>query len=288
MRSTFIISLIAPVLTGLLGACTHQAHEMGQPATPERLAHAAPAPDTHASAPAPAPGAKDAGPARAPDPSAPALATVAPVEEAPPIPPQSVVLHIGDSFLMAGFAQTLKPKMKELGAYYLVHSEQSSYTTTWPLKLGKLVGDFHPDLVIINLGANEVQLTDTAGRAEAVERMIKIIGDRPCVWVSPPLWRKDTGIIEIIRQHSLPCRYFDSDVLAGEISRQHDLVHPDARGGELWAEAFWRWLMTERAAAPKPGEKLPGGSGRHPVNPWRLKPAPAEEHTPGAKTAGNP
>ncbi|UQA57407.1 SGNH/GDSL hydrolase family protein [Polyangium aurulentum] len=286
MRSTFIISLIAPVLTGLLGACTHQAHDMGQPATPSSPAHAAPAPNTLASASMPAPGSKDAGPAHAPDPSAPAASV--PAEEAPPIPPRSVVLHIGDSFLMAGFAQTLRPKMKELGANYLVHSQQSSYTTTWPLKLGKLVGDFHPDLVIINLGANEVELTDTAGRAKAVERMIKIIGDRPCVWVSPPLWRKDTGIIEIIRRHSIPCRYFDSDALAGTISRQHDLIHPDARGGEIWAEAFWKWLLAERAGAPKEGEKLPAGSGRHPVNPWRLKPAPAEEHSPRGKTAANP
>ncbi|MDI3282081.1 SGNH/GDSL hydrolase family protein [Polyangium sp. 15x6] len=183
-----------------------------------------------------------------------------------------MVLHIGDSFLMAGFSQALRPKMKAVGALYEVRSEQASYTTSWHLKLAKLVGDYHPDLVIINLGANEVTLTDPAARADAVERLVKIVGDRPCVWVSPPLWRKDTGIIEVFRKHISPCRFFDSDAVAGPISRQPDGIHPDNPGGAAWADAFFRWLLAERAPAPKDGEALPKGSGRHAVNPWRLRP----------------
>jgi hypothetical protein len=293
MRSTFTLSLLG--LFGLSSACAGQVQESRQPVTPDRATHApkegAAAPPsepelaTSAAAPAAPPDIKAADP----PPKAGAASDTKP-DEAPPIPARTIVLHVGDSFLMAGFAQTLRPKMKELGAHYEVRSEQSSYTTTWPLRLGKLVGDYHPDLVIINLGANEVQLMELEGRAQAVERMIKTIGNRPCVWVTPPLWRKDTGIISVIREHSSPCRFFDSDVLVGRpITRQHDAIHPDAAGGEAWAEAFWRWLLAERAPAPKPGEKLPGGSGRHPVNPWRLKSAPPEEHmrTQG-KTATNP
>lgn len=177
---------------------------------------------------------------------------------------------------MAGFSQALRPKMKAVGAHYEVRSEQASYTTTWHLKLSKLIGDYHPDLVIINLGANEVSLTDPPARGDAIARLIKIVGDRPCVWVTPPLWRKDTGIIEVIRKNIAPCRLYDSDKEVGApISRQADAIHPDGPGGTLWAEAFWKWLQNERAPAPKPGEKLPVGSGHHAVNPWRLKPAPA-------------
>lgn len=190
---------------------------------------------------------------------------------------------------MAGFSQALRPKMKAVGALYEVRSEQASYTTTWHLKLAKLVGDYHPDLVIINLGANEVSLTDPNARADAIARLIKIVGDRPCVWVSPPLWRKDTGIIDVIRKSIAPCRFFDSDaVVTQPISRQADAIHPDGPGGALWAEIFWKWLLEERAPVPQPGEKLPGGSGRHAVNPWRLKPAPAPGQTappPAQKTA---
>ncbi|MRG96014.1 SGNH/GDSL hydrolase family protein [Polyangium spumosum] len=204
-------------------------------------------------------------------------------EAAPPIEGRTVVLHIGDSFLMAGFSQALRPRMKAVGAYYEVRSEQASYTTSWHLKLAKLVGDYHPDLVIINLGANEVSLTDPEARADAVERLVKIVADRPCVWVSPPLWRKDTGIIEVFRKHTSPCRFFDSDAVAGPISRQPDGIHPDAAGGAAWAEAFFKWLLAERAPAPKEGEALPKGSGRHAVNPWRLRPTRAS--TPPQKTA---
>jgi len=216
--------------------------------------------------------------------SAEANAKTESVEEAPPIEPRTVVLHIGDSFLMAGFSQTLRPKMKAVGALYEIHSEQASYTTTWHLKLAKLVGDYHPDLVIINLGANEITLTDPKARADAVQRLIKIVGDRPCVWVTPPLWRKDTGIIEVIRNNIAPCRLFDSDAHVSGVSRQADGIHPDGPGGAMWAEAFWSWLQKERAPKPKPGEKVQGGSGRHAVNPWRLKPAPTPANMP-EKTA---
>jgi hypothetical protein len=288
MRSIPTCSLIALVLLASPGACAPSAQRSLQPVTPALSAHASDQGAHAESAPAPGPSEAAAAtrekPALSPDAAATSAALQA--EQALPIPPRTVVLHVGDSFLMAGFAQTLRPKMKDLAAYYEVRSEQSSYTTNWSFKLAKLVGDYHPDLVVINLGANEVDLVDLAGRAEAIERLVKIVGDRPCVWVSPPLWRKDTGIIDVIRARSAPCRFFDSDAVAGMISRQHDTIHPDAHGGEAWAEAFWRWLLAERAPAPRPGEKLPSGSGRHPVNPWRLKPAPPEEHAPrGAKTA---
>jgi hypothetical protein len=203
-----------------------------------------------------------------------------------PIEPKTVVLHVGDSFVMAGFSQSLRPKMKSVGALYEVRGAQATYTTTWHSKLSRLVGDYHPDLVIITLGANEVTLTDPWARADAVTRLVKIVGDTPCVWVTPPLWRKDTGIIEVIKQRAKPCLVFDSDAIAGPISRQPDSIHPNNAGGAVWAEAFWQWLLNHRAPAPVQGEHLPKGSGRHVVNPWRLRFAPQDvQVTNGRETA---
>lgn len=193
-----------------------------------------------------------------------------------PIEPRTVVLHVGDSFVMAGFSQGLRPKMKSVGALYEVRGAQATYTTTWHSKLSRLVGDYHPDLVIITLGANEVTLTDPWARADAVTRLVKTVGDTPCVWVTPPLWRKDTGIIEVIKQRAKPCLVFDSDAVAGPISRQPDSIHPSNAGGAVWAEAFWKWLLDHRAPAPLQGEHLPKGSGRHVVNPWRLRRVPTD------------
>jgi lysophospholipase L1-like esterase len=183
------------------------------------------------------------------------------------------VLHIGDSFALAGFAKALKPKMKALGVRYEVRAETSSFTTTWAGKMELLVANTQPDLVIINLGANEVANVDPPAHAPAVRRIVAAIGGRPCVWVAAPSFRKDTGISDVIRQNSAPCRYYDSDKLVGKpIARQSDHIHPTDEGGAVWADAFWTWLQAERTAAPlAPGEK---------PSPWRLKPSLPEEHLP--------
>jgi hypothetical protein len=218
-------------------------------------------------------------------PSAQPGTTTPPAQEAPPpIPPNTVVLHIGDSFLQAGFAQALKPKMKALGVRYEIRSEQSSYTTTWAGKIEQLIRETRPDLVLINLGANEIANTDPPTHAPAVRRIVKGIGERPCVWVSPPLWRKDTGILNVIRQNSAPCRFFDSDIRVTQpIPRASDKIHPTPAGGAIWASIFWEWLHGERATA-SPESAAPAsdaqGAGATKQNPWLLKPSPPDEHLP--------
>jgi hypothetical protein len=142
-----------------------------------------------------------------------------------------------------------------------------------------VVANTQPDLVLITLGANEVGNVNPAAHAYAVRNLVRAIGGRPCVWVSPPLWRKDTGIIEVIRENSAPCRFFDSDALVHEpIPRGSDHIHPTPEGGAIWADAFWSWLQAERAREPV----VVGGKRR----PWALVPAPPEEHAPRAPVVG--
>jgi hypothetical protein len=188
------------------------------------------------------------------------------------------VLNIGDSFLLAGFAQALRPKLNALGVRYEVKSEQSSFTVSWAGKMELLVANMQPDLVIINLGANEMSNTNPAAHAPAVRRIVKSIGGRPCVWVSPPTWRKDTGILDVIRENSAPCRFFDSDEHVKQaIPRQSDKIHPNKEGGQIWADAFWAWLQENRA----PAEPAPEGMKK--PSPWKLKPSPEAEHKPKPK-----
>ena len=206
--------------------------------------------------------------------SATPIAPIAPAAPPPPppIPPNTVVIHIGDSFALAGFAKALKPRMKALGVRYEVRAETSSFTTTWSGKIDLVVANTQPDLVIINLGANEVANIDPAAHAPAIRHIVAALKGRPCVWVSPPSWRKDTGIQDVIRKNSGPCRYFDSDKLVTTpIPRQKDHIHPTDEGGAIWADAFWAWLQAERAAAREP-------DGTKPANPWLLKPSAPDEH----------
>jgi hypothetical protein len=232
---------------------------------------------TAAPAASPAPVAS-APPSAEPAPVATAQPAPPPPPAPPPIPPNTVVLGIGDSFLLAGFAQALKPKLKELGVRYEVKSEQSSFTVSWASKMELLVQNTQPDLVIINLGANEMSNTDPPAHAPAVRRIVKSVGDRPCVWVSPPSWRKDTGILDVIRENSAPCRFVDSDEHVKEpIPRQSDKIHPNPEGGAIWAGAFWKWLHEQRAPAE------PAAEGAKKPSPWKLRAAPPEEHQPKNK-----
>jgi lysophospholipase L1-like esterase len=251
---------------------------------------AAPAPPAAPIAPAAAVTAAPSSGGAAADPPAPPPAGVAAAAPAPPaappvIPPGTVVLHIGDSFALAGFAKAIKPHMKALGVRYEVRAKESSFTTTWSSRMERLVADTQPDLVIINLGANEVANVDPPAHAPAVRRIVAAIGGRPCVWVSAPSWRKDTGIGAVIRQNSAPCRYFDSDKLVGQpIPRQSDHIHPTDEGGAVWAEAFWSWLQDQRAPAGEAGgtvTAVPAGTKPPPPSVWRLKPAAAGEHEGG-------
>ena len=164
-------------------------------------------------------------------------------------------------------------------------AEQSSFTTTWSGRLGPIVNATQPDLVIITLGANEVANTDPPAHAPAVRNIVKQLAGRPCVWVSPPLWAKETGIIDVLREHSAPCRFFDSDALVKQpIPRRGDKIHPTPEGGAIWADAFWEWLNAERAPE---GALLPTPAGAKPPkrSPWLLKDAPGDEHLPRGKKA---
>ena len=253
------------VLSLLLTACA------GAPSAPGPTAPAAPQPTSPVAAPSLASPVAPAEPTplASAAPVAPSAASAKPAAP-PPIPTGTAVLHIGDSFAVAGFAQALKPHMAALGVRYEVRAETSSFTTTWAARMDLLVANTQPDLVIINLGANEFTNTDPPAHAPAIRRIVKSIGNRPCVWVSPPSWRKDTGITEVMRQNTAPCRFFDSDVLVKTpIARQGDKIHPSEAGGAIWAEAFWAWLNEQRA---------PADEGATKGSPWRLLPAPPEEH----------
>ncbi|MGK4005132.1 SGNH/GDSL hydrolase family protein [Sorangium sp. So ce1036] len=259
------------------------------PATARAPEAAAPAARIPAAAPSPAAppavaagdGAAAAAPSRV---AAPPVADPPAAEPALTVPPDTAVLHIGDSFALAGFAQALRPRMEALRVRYAVKAETSSYTTTWAPRMELLVANYQPDLVIISLGANEVEAFNPPAHAGAVRRIVKAIGGRPCVWVSPPLWRKDTGIIDVIRTSSAPCRFFDSDALVpGPIPRKRDKIHPNAEGGARWAEVFWRWLAAEHLPA---GEDAGAAAPRR--SPWALRPPPPDEHRARPALAGAP
>ena len=200
----------------------------------------------------------------------------APVAAVPASPGQPLspdqgtwVLHVGDSFVHATLQQTLRPRFEETRTGYVVSDTTATYTTTWAYgrELDKWLAR-RPALVLVTLGANEVDMPVPTEHATAVEVIARKIAEAhaACVWITPPMWKKDTGILQVIHDHSAPCLFFDSDAVLGGLGddeRQHDRIHPNEKGGARWANALWGWLLDHRDPASsgwalQPYETSPG------------------------------
>ncbi len=182
---------------------------------------------------------------------------------APAHPGFTWVLHVGDSFVDASFQQNLRARFRAAGADYVSNGGTATYTTTWAYdpRLDRWLSS-RPALVIVTLGANEVDLSVPDAHAKAIERLAHKIAasGASCVWTAPPLWKRDTGIIKVIHDHCAPCLFFDSDAVLGGLvagERQADRIHPNTRGGSRWAEAFWMWLLDHRDWARGPWILVP-------------------------------
>lgn len=216
-----------------------------------------------------------------------ALATLIPsagADEPAPLPAEApVVLHVGDSFVHVGFSQTLKPKFREAGARYVVRSKHSLYTPTIinALRLPDLMRNHKPQLVIVNIGGNEMRMPRPSDHAPAIRKVAEVVsrGHASCVWVTPPppIRSGETGIVAEIKKNTSPCRVYDSTAIAPELNREtYDNVHPTRKAGAKWAEAFWRWLQSERdpkvggwklkARSVRPTPAPPASSSRAPNN----------------------
>jgi hypothetical protein len=182
-------------------------------------------------------------------------AAASPPAAAPPEVRQGTwALHIGDSFVHASLQQNLGPRFRGTGTGYVVDATTATYTTTWAHEpdLDKWLAR-RPSLVLVTLGANEVDLTVPGEHAGAIRHLVHKIRDAgaSCVWISPPLWKKDTGILQVIHDECAPCLFFDSDAVLGGLEadeRQRDGIHPNGKGGARWAAAFWEWLGEHRDA----------------------------------------
>lgn len=178
----------------------------------------------------------------------PALAD--PPAAAPKLPATApLVLHVGDSFVDAGLRQHLGPRLAAAGSRYHAESKTGSYLATWAFgrELDDLVRARKPALVLITLGASEVNADPPESRRKAVRAIVEKAGGRPCAWVGVPLWKgAKTGLMELVKKEAAPCRFFDSQAVAPKVTRQKDGVHPDKAGGAIWADAFGTWLLAQR------------------------------------------
>jgi hypothetical protein len=93
-----------------------------------------------------------------------------------------------------------------------------------------------------------------------VQRLVRALDGRPCVWIAPPLWEQDNGLMRVIRDNCAPCRFMDTNAYIPVMPRVKDGIHPTTEARGMWARLVLDWLVRERQ--PTPGE------------PWALRPGP--------------
>ena len=179
--------------------------------------------------------------------------------DATTLPKGTLVLHIGDSFA-AALGVELGKRLRAVGVRSALEYKTASYIPNWSFgpEIPEYLGKYHPDLVLVTLGANELEIPKPEQRVGAIKHLVSVIGTRPCVWIAPPLWKQDTGLLNVIKDNVAPCRYLDSNELVHDLPRGRDKIHPSPEGREIWAQIVFDWLVKERAGSEK--------------QPWALKP----------------
>lgn len=208
-----------------------------------------------------APPVVSAEPTPSAEPSAAALPTSAPtasasvaVPAAPPgpLPKDMKVLIIGDSF-----GQALGAGMRNVAGEFSVKTDlqakEATFIPQWAggkFDVPSLIRVGKPDVVVISVGGNELAMVDPTPRVPDIEKLIKIMGETPCVWIRVPTWEakgwKENDLPELIRTHSSPCRFYDSNKHSAGLPRGSDHIHPTAEGQKIWARQIFEWMKVER------------------------------------------
>lgn len=164
------------------------------------------------------------------------------------LPKGTTVLHIGDSFAGA-LGIELNREFKAAGVRGILKYETATYIPTWAWgkDLEKYLSKYHPDLVMITLGANELEIPDPAQRAPTIKHLVERLAGRPCVWVAPPLWQgARPALLDVIRESCAPCVYLDSSTVVPNLPRARDGIHPAMAARKAWARAVVEWLGQHR------------------------------------------
>ena len=160
------------------------------------------------------------------------------------LPSGTTVLHVGDSFAGA-LGLDLNRELKEAGIRSVLKYQTASYIPTWAWgkDLATHIANYNPDLVIVTLGANDLDIPDPEQRTRAIKKIVSTIGARPCVWVGLPLWPKARpALLEVVRAQCAPCLFLDSTANLPNLARARDGIHPSGPARSEWAKLVVQWL----------------------------------------------
>lgn len=248
LRSTVLIGAVY----GSLGASCGggQPRTNAAPAQVQNSAHAAPTALASSAGKGGVDAAPSDGASRSPEASvAPSVAP--PTGRAVADPSEvagTMVLHFGDSFAGA-LGMDLKKELERIGVKNQLRFRKSSYIPDWAWRepIDDYLRKYEPDLVLINVGANELEIADPSMRIKTIQKLVARVGERPCVWIGVPLWEgARTGLPEVIRSNCAPCIYMDTAALIPDMDRARDDIHPSMNARVAWAKLVVHWLLEQR------------------------------------------
>lgn len=154
------------------------------------------------------------------------------------------ILFIGDSML-EGLGPRLAAYCDVSGHTLIEVIWYSSSTLCWgeTARLSELIGKYHPNYIMVCLGANELYIPDIKNaRRPYLKKMLAEMGDIPYVWIGPPNWDEDTGINDLLAQElDEGCFYLSAN---DRFERSHDGAHPTRQSAQQWMDRVVKWMRT--------------------------------------------
>lgn len=158
------------------------------------------------------------------------------------------VLLLGDSMIVTGLEIWMRAVVRAHGGRMRRWAWASSTTESWATGriLDLALRRHRPDVVLVVLGSNELYLDHPAERAPHVRTIVARLAPRPYRWLGPPVWKRQTGILEVLRTNVPKGRFYPFNGHA--IARDKDGKHPSPWGSRTWAYDFARWWIARLKA----------------------------------------
>lgn len=159
------------------------------------------------------------------------------------------ILFFGDSML-EGLQRRFADYAVENGHELDVVLWYSSTTQLWAQTdtLSHFLRRYNPTFVAICLGSNELFVRDLSSCDRYIGTIVSKLGRIPFVWISPPNWKEDTGINDLIAKHVGKERFFDSRSI--KLQRGRDHAHPTFAAAEVWMDSVAVWMNSLDTAHP--------------------------------------
>ena len=159
------------------------------------------------------------------------------------------ILFFGDSML-EGLAPRLAAYCDKSGHKLIEVIWYSSSTLCWAQsgRLTELINKYHPNYIMVCLGANELYVPDIKNTRKAhVKKLLAEMQGLPYLWIGPPNWDQDTGINDLLAENlAKGCFYFSAN---DRFERSRDGAHPTRASAHQWMDRVIKW-MGNNAAHP--------------------------------------